>query len=417
MPDKKLMTILCLPYSHTLSHLSRLLCLAVELRNRGYKIVFAGESKKLEFIKKEGFDVYDKLKEPDPDVLFGNIREGKLRFIPESELEELIKADLELYKVVKPNLILSDGRLTAGISSHITNIKQGAIVNVSSTEYRALPYIPFFEWMPIKRGTKLWKLLELINLRLEMIIFDNVMNAFKKVSKRYGLSKPFTATNCLTGKDFTLLPDIPEYFPTKNLPSNYHYIGPLTWKSNLPKLSWWPLHKNGKALVYITMGTTGVKDFFQSIYELIKKSDLKAVITTGGQIQNLLSIPEKLFIEDYVDGALMMEACDVVVCHGGNGTIYQALEHGKPIIGIPTIPDQRFNMRRVEALGVGQTLRLEEFAKRPEQLIDLINEVIKNSAYYENASKIQLLLKSYNSIKIGADIIETYLRNRHILAT
>jgi UDP:flavonoid glycosyltransferase YjiC (YdhE family) len=242
-----------------------------------------------------------------------------------------------------------------------------------------------------------------------MLVFDNVMNIFKRLSKKYGIKKTVTATNCLTGKDITLLADIPEYFPTKNLPSDYYYIGPLTWKSNLPKPMWWPLHKNGKALVYITMGTTGIKDFFQITYDLIKKSDLKAVITTGGQIQNLSSIPDKLFIEDYVDGDLMMEACDIVVCHGGNGTIYQALQHGKPIIGIPTIQDQRFNMRRVEALGVGRTMTWKEFTKKPELLTDLIDLIIKDRSFYDNVSKIQQILKSYDSTKICADIIETNL--------
>jgi hypothetical protein len=39
--------ILALPYSHTLSHVSRPLLVAKELRNRGHEIVFAGESYKM----------------------------------------------------------------------------------------------------------------------------------------------------------------------------------------------------------------------------------------------------------------------------------------------------------------------------------------------------------------------------------
>ncbi len=405
------MNILVLPYTHTLSHISRPLLVAKELRDRGHEVVFAGESPKIKFIEQEGFSVLP-LHEPDPDVLFGNIRKGKLRFMSDVEIERMIEADIALYREVKPDLILTDGRFTAPISTHIAGLRHAAIVNVSSTEYRALPYIPFFEWIPewfIKRNTGMWRMFGLLNLKLEMLVFDNVMNVFKKLSKRYNLKRTITATNCLTGKDITLLADIPEYFPTKNLPPNYHYIGPLTWKSNLPNPSWWPLHKNGKALVYITMGTTGIKDFFQIIYNLLMKNDLLAVITTGGQIQNLSTIPDKLIIEDYVDGDLMMETSDVVVCHGGNGTIYQALRHGKPIIGIPTIPDQKFNMRRVETLGVGRTMTWKEFIKKPELLTDLINLIVKNKSYYDNASKIQQILKSYNGSKVCADIIEAYL--------
>jgi UDP:flavonoid glycosyltransferase YjiC (YdhE family) len=51
-----------------------------------------------------------------------------------------------------------------------------------------------------------------------------------------------------------------------------------------------------------------------------------------------------------------MQASDAVVSHGGNGTIYQAIENGVPIIGFPFIFDQEINMQRVEALGAGVSL-------------------------------------------------------------
>jgi UDP:flavonoid glycosyltransferase YjiC (YdhE family) len=132
------MKILCIPYSHTLSHISRPLLIAKELRNRGHEIVFAGESPKVKFIQREGFDVLP-LYEPDPEMLFGNIRKGKLRFVDDAELDRMIEADIALYRDVKPDLVLTDGRFSAPISTHIAGLRHAAIVNVSSTEYRVLP--------------------------------------------------------------------------------------------------------------------------------------------------------------------------------------------------------------------------------------------------------------------------------------
>lgn len=410
------MKILCIPYTHTLSHISRPLLVAKELRNRGHKVVFAGESPKIKFIQQDGFDVLP-LYEPHPDMLFGNIRKGKLKFVSDAEVKQIIDADIALFKELKPDIVLTDGRFTAPISTHIAGLKHVAIVNISSTEFRALPYIPFFEWIPqwlIKRDTSLWNMIDVTNLKLEMLVFDNVMNIFKKLSKKYGTKKTITATNCLTGKDMTLLADIPEYFPTKNQPSDYHYIGPLTWKSNIPPPSWWPLKKNNKPLIYITMGTTGIEDFFYMIYELFLKSEMTAIITTGAQVDGLKTVEGKIYVEPFIDGDLVMKQCDLVVCHGGNGTIYQALQHGKPIIGIPTIPDQKFNMRRVEALGIGKTLKWSEFIKKPDLLADLIKSILNNRMFYTNASKIQQILKSYDSAKIAANIIENYLRTKSI---
>ena len=349
------------------------------------------------------------LYEPDPEMLYGNIRKGKLRFVNDTEIERMIEADLDLYKKTKPDIVLTDGRFTAPISTHIAGLKHVAIVNVSSTEYRALPYIPFFEWIPewlIKRNNKLWKKLDEINLKMEMFVFDNVMSIFKKLSKKYGLGKTITATNCLTGNNITLLADIPEYFPTRNLPKDYHYIGPLTWKSNIPPPVWWPPQKDRKPFIYISMGTTGIGDFFHRVYELIKTSDLTAIITTGAQVSDIETIEGKIYVENFIDGDIVMEESALVVCHGGNGTIYQALQHGKPIIGIPTIPDQKFNMRRVEALGVGKMLSWKDFYDSPKTLIKLIRLVIKDKTFYQNASRLRDILRTYDAAKTAADIIE-----------
>jgi len=399
--------ILVIPYTHTLSHISRPLSVALELRNRGHEIVFAGESPKKRFIEDEGFTVLP-LHEPDPKELFGNIRAGKLRFVSDDEITRMIDADLELYKELKPDLVLTDGRFTAPISTHIAGLKHAAIVNVSSTEYRALPYIPFFEWIPesiVNRNAGLWKTLDLFNLRLEMLIFDGTMNIFSRLSRKYGLEKPITATNCLTGKDLTLLADIPEYFPTRNLPDDYHYIGPLTWKASLPHPLWWPPDKSVRPLIYITMGTTGIGDFFHKTYELFRGSEMTAIITTGAQASDLENIDGKIYVEPFIDGDLAMEASDLVVCHGGNGTIYQALQHGKPIIGIPTIPDQKFNMRRVESLGIGRMLSWEQFVKEPESLLELIKAIKREKSFYKNASRMRDTLNKYKAGETAANII------------
>ena len=107
-----------------------------------------------------------------------------------------------------------------------------------------------------------------------------------------------------------------------------------------------------------------------------------------------------------------MEACDAVVCHGGNGTIYQALLHGKPIIGIPTIPDQAYNMRRVEALGDGKSVTWKAFYSNPKIFLDAINAVLTNRSFAENARRMQSILKTYQPAKTAADIIERYLETK-----
>jgi UDP:flavonoid glycosyltransferase YjiC (YdhE family) len=153
------------------------------------------------------------------------------------------------------------------------------------------------------------------------------------------------------------------------------------------------------------MGSTGISDFFHTIHGLFKSSDMTAIVTTGAQVEGLETVVGKLYLENFIDGDLVMEACDLVVCHGGNGTIYQALQHGKPVIGIPTIPDQNFNMRRVEALGVGKMLTWREFINSPASLLEMIRTTLHDDATIRYAARFQEKLKNYDAAKTAAGIL------------
>jgi UDP:flavonoid glycosyltransferase YjiC (YdhE family) len=406
------MNILCLPYSHTLSHLGRPLTVALELRRRGHQVAFAGESPRLGHAAKAGFAIHA-LHEPDPETLYGNIREGRLRFVSTRELERMIEADLELFRRVRPEVILTDGRFSAGISAQLARLPHAAIVNVSSTRYRALPYVPMFDFLPRGRrpgpGTA-GSFLDRLNLRLEMAIFDAAMPDFSRLSRKYALAKRVTATDCLAGADLTLLSDIPEYFPTRDLPPDHRYVGPLAWDLPMTTPDWWPPATDGGLFVYATMGTTGVPGLFPRLLESLDGLGAQAIVTTGGQAKGLEAPSPAVRIEEFVDGRLVLPLCDVVVCHGGNGTIYQALQQGKPVIGLPTIPDQAFNMRRVEALGAGLTVRPKDFLRHPKILDEALRLVATRPAFREAASRLGRIIDTYHPASASADHIEGLAR-------
>lgn len=403
-------TILVLPFSHTLSHLSRPLVLSKVLKQNGHKIVYGASSSRTGFIENEGFDVLPVF-EPDPEALFSNIRNKKLKFVSSEIIEEMVEADIELINKVRPDLILSDGRFSAPISSQISGVKHVGIVNASSTEFRSIPYLPVDDSTIYHLLKKLCSenFINSCVLKFEQAVFDNTMNVFKRLSKKNGLMKEVTATNCLEGVDLTLIADVPEYFPTKNLPDNYHYIGPLTWKpSNMPLPEWWPPAGKDKKLIYISMGTTGLSDFFSLVHCLFENLDYTVVMTTGAQ-SDVKTIPGKIYVEPFIDGDVVMDMADLVICHGGNGTIYQALSHGKPVIGIPTIPDQGYNMRMVERLELGTTITWNSFYDNPEVLLAEVEKILNNEAVLKNALSFRSVLDSYVKPSTAVDLIESTL--------
>lgn len=408
------MKILALPHTHFLSHLSRPLMLARELRRRGHEVVFAGGSPKTRFIQDEGFEVVPIL-EPRPDTLFANLEKSKIMFISEDEVGRMIEADLAAYRKLKPDLVLTDCRLSAAISTRIAGLRHAAITHVFCTEYRAVASVPLFEWLPrclVSRDTGLWKALDRLNVGLETSLYNAGMGCHRRLSRKHGISPPVTAAGCFAGKDLTLLADVPEYFPTYGLPGSFHYIGPLTWKTDMPPPPWWPslLRSRRRHLAFVMMSTTGTPDILRRAVRLLGDASITVVMTTGGQTADFQTIEGRLYAEPFLDADLVLRECDVVVTHGGHGAAYQALGHGKPIIGIPRTPGLRFNMRRVEALGVGRTLSWKSFSRDPGSLLAAVSSVVGDPAFAMRARKFKEILDTCDAVRLGADLIERLYR-------
>ncbi|RMF59679.1 MAG: hypothetical protein D6748_05885, partial [Calditrichaeota bacterium] len=63
-----------------------------------------------------------------------------------------------------------------------------------------------------------------------------------------------------------------------------------------------------------------------------------------------------IFHQPFLNIPAVIDRVDVVLTHGGNGSIYQALAGGVPVLCRPVIFEQEWNVRRVVELGVGEWL-------------------------------------------------------------
>jgi UDP:flavonoid glycosyltransferase YjiC (YdhE family) len=89
---------------------------------------------------------------------------------------------------------------------------------------------------------------------------------------------------------------------------------------------------------------------------------------------------------------------DVVVCHGGNGTIYQAMLHKVPVLCGPSHLEQTWNAQRVEELGYGQSIH----SIHPDRIHAVICDWI------EKKSRIRW--------DLDFDAFNTEFQNSHLLA-
>ncbi len=398
-------TILAMPNGNFLSHMSRPLAIAKKLREMGYNVVFAGDGDYMKLPRNDGFEVHT-IKTIDLEYSLSVSRKGRLSWYDYSTIDEHVQAELALFAKVQPDLVLNDFRPTLGTSCEMANIPLVCILNASWTNYstvrvRAPDHLRVTQILG--RG-----ICDAIAPMIKEYVLKKDSAPFRQYRKDKALSQKVNMMDIWTG-DLNLLTDIPEYGPTQNLPGNFRYIGPITWEPDLTEPEWLAKLDPQKTTLYFTMGSTGFPRFFEQAIELFKDLAYQCIMTTGGMV-DIPNSPPNFYITDFAPGSALLAKSDVVICHGGNGTIYQALGQGVPIIGIPTMHDQEFNLDRVEALGVG--IQLNELKFKPIHLLDAIKLILTNKEFKQNAEKYKQHLCQYNGPLTGALLIAEYLENK-----
>jgi len=144
--------------------------------------------------------------------------------------------------------------------------------------------------------------------------------------------------------------------------------------------------------IYATLGTVfNVEsgDLFHRLLDGLSRLAVNAVLTAGPQIDpgELGPIPTNIRVERFIDQDALLPSCDLVVSHGGSGTMLGALAHGLPMVLLPMGADQPHNARRCEALGVARVL--DPVAMTPESLSGAIAAVLADPSCREAAQKMR----------------------------
>lgn len=123
--------------------------------------------------------------------------------------------------------------------------------------------------------------------------------------------------------------------------------------------------------VYLTLGTvfnTESGDLFARVLDGVRTLPVRVLATVGSNVDPA-SIPvtaDNVRIERYVPQAAVLPHCDLVVNHGGSGSVIGALAHGIPVITLPMGADQELNAERLQSVGAG--IALDPITVTPDEI-------------------------------------------------
>lgn len=135
-------------------------------------------------------------------------------------------------------------------------------------------------------------------------------------------------------------------------------VRPVPWSEPDLPVPPWVRSARTRPLVFLTLGTvlTDVQAL-QSAFNGLARLPVDVLVALGPIDRSALGpIPPGVRLAQYVHQADLLSAVDLVVHHGGTGTMLGALVHGLPQLIIPRGADQFWNAQAIESGGLGRAL-------------------------------------------------------------
>lgn len=390
----------------TLAHVTRPMVLAESLDSAEYEISFATGERYRQFFKHVEFETHI-LSTLSSEIFLDRLAKGKPIFTRD-EIQTSVKDDLNLFKYLKPDLVVGDFRLSLGISTQLAQIPYICLANAfwspfSTLEF-PLPELPIVDFLGIQTSKILSKVFLPLVLKFHVFPVNSVRKEYKLL--------PFkNIKEAYTFGDWTLYLDPPSLAPTVNLPANHLYIGPLLWSPDDPLPEWWAALPEDRPVIYVTLGSSGDIRSIKELILTLGNMPVSAVVSSAGRF-TAEDLPDNIYVEPFLPGLKAAQRASVVVCSGGTATTYQALSCGTPVLGIPCNSDQYLSMEAIVRQGSGILIRAGQVNQK--NFRSGIETLLKNRHYSLKAIQIKEEMEKYNSQKLFVAFIDSLVRKNII---
>jgi MGT family glycosyltransferase len=161
----------------------------------------------------------------------------------------------------------------------------------------------------------------------------------------------------------------------------------------------------GAALIYLSLGSLGSADV-----ELMKRligvlaATPHRYIVSMGPCHAELDLAPNMWGAEFLPQTRIVPLVDLVITHGGNNTVTEAVHFGKPMIVAPLFWDQYDNAQRVAETGFG--VRLDTYGFADAELPAAIDRLLGDRELRERAAAVGARVRTGDGLSRAADLIE-----------
>ena len=173
---------------------------------------------------------------------------------------------------------------------------------------------------------------------------------------RLGLD-PVTRLHGGLSERLCLVATFPQLEYPRRWPAGTRVVGPLLWEPPAEDIE---LPPGDDPLVLVAPSTSQDREhrLLRAALRGLARLPVRVLATTNrrGAPLPALYVPANARLVSWLSYARTMHACDLVVCHGGHGTVMRALSCGCAVVACPAAGDMNENAARVDWAGVGVRL-------------------------------------------------------------
>ena len=344
MPLKK---ILVFPFD-LMSHYTRCVVLAEKFYGSDSEVLFQSSSRYTSLVEKHRFKTFD-CEAFVSDYVMQCAADFDFSWLNKRDIERVFLSQVNAIELHHPDLVIGDTSPTLKMAAEKTGVQHVALTNGYMTRHYA-------HVRKISRTHAAYKYVHRLPLRLgdaitqaaESVAFKNVHAPFRRLRKKYNFKSVDNYLEELEGNE-NLICDLPELFQQKNLPDNFRFIGPLVYeRDDLPIAK---THST-KPNILVCMGSTGN---WESLTFLNDVAFADYHIITAGDKNKLLKAPH-ITSYDFVNLSQAAANVDLMICHGGNGTIYHGVLNNVYMLCLTNNFEQEWNVHALERMGFGRNV-------------------------------------------------------------
>jgi MGT family glycosyltransferase len=202
-----------------------------------------------------------------------------------------------------------------------------------------------------------------------------------------------------------IYPDEAEYARATPLDGSWHNLQASVRTTDAP----YEVERGDEPLVYLSLGSLASSDveLMRGLIGSLTDSPYHVIVSKGPQHEEL-ELPANMTGEEFLPQTSILPQVDVVITHGGNNTVTEALYFGKPMVLLPVFWDQYDNAQRMHETGFG--IRLDTYGHEPAELPAAVDRLLGDEPLRQRLAAMSSRLQAAPGTERAADLIQALMK-------